>query len=131
MDELLHLLLGKSRALLPMKPKSKKKLDSEYVRKGNCSIFFFCEPLAGLRHTCVRELRTALDWAEEVKTLVDSYPDAEKIILVMDNLNTHTWASLCKILEPQEAKRIKDCIEIHYTPKHGSWLDMKRLNIMQ
>ncbi len=92
----------------------------------------FCEPLACWRHTSVRDHRTSSDWAEEIKHLVDSRTDAEKIILVMDNLNTHTWASLYKRFEPREAKRIKDKLEIHYTPKHGSWLDMAEieLNVM-
>lgn len=129
MDEKPCQLLGESRDPLPMKPKSKKKLDSEYVRNGTCSIFMSCEPLAGWRHTSVREHRTALEWAEEVKNLVDFYPDAEKIILVMDNLNTHCLGSLYKRFEPQEAKRIRDRLEIHYTPKHGSWLDMAEIEL--
>lgn len=132
MDEKPYQLLGETREPLPMKPGSKKKSDSEYVRHGTCSIFVFNEPLAGWRHTSVREHRTANDWAEEVKALVDSRPDVEKIVLVMDNLNTHTWASLYKRFDPAEAKRIKDRLEIHYTPKHGSWLDMAEieLNVM-
>lgn len=129
MDEQPYQLLGESRGPLPMKPKSKKKLDSEYVRNGTYSIFMFCAPLAGWRHTSVREHRTALEWAEEVKNLVDLYPDAEKIILVMDNLNTHTWASLYKRFDPQEAKCIKDRLEIHYMPKHGSWPDMAEIEL--
>lgn len=132
MDEKPYQLLGESRDPLPMEPGSKKKLDSEYVRNGTCSIFVFNEPLAGWRHTSVREHRTAEDWAEEVKEFVDSRPEAEKIILIMDNLNTHTIASLYKRFPPSEAKRIKDRLEIHYTPKHGSWLDMAEieLNVM-
>ena len=110
MDEKPYQLLGESREPLPMKPGNKRKQDSEYVRNGTCSIFMSCEPLAGGRHTSVREHRTALDWAEDIKELVDIYPNAEKIILVMDNLNTHCWASLYKRFEPQEAKRIKDCL---------------------
>ena len=129
MDEQPYQLLGESREPLPMRPGDKEKKDSEYVRNGTCSIFMFCEPLAGWRHTSVRQHRTALDWAEEVKALVDTYPDAEKIVLVMDNLNTHTWASLYKRFEPQEAKGIKDRLEIHYTPKHGSWLDMAEIEL--
>ena len=132
MDEKPYQLLGESRESLPMEPGSKKKLDSEYVRNGTCSIFVFNEPLAGWRHASVREHRTSEDWAEEVKKFVDSRPEAEKIILVMDNLNTHTIASLYKRFPPREAKRIKDRLEIHYTPKHGSWLDMAEieLNVM-
>ena len=132
MDELPYQLLGEARKPMEMRPGSKKKIDSEYVRNGTCSIFMFCEPLACWRHTSVRDHRTSSDWAEEIKHLVDSRTDAEKIILVMDNLNTHTWASLYKRFEPREAKRIKDKLEIHYTPKHGSWLDMAEieLNVM-
>jgi len=132
MDEKPYQLLGESREPLPIQPDSKKKLDSEYVRNGTCSIFVFNEPLVGWRHTSVREQRTAIDWAEEIKELVDSRPDVEKIILVMDNLNTHSVASLYKKFPPAEAKRIKDRLEIHYTPKHGSWLDMAEieLNVM-
>jgi len=132
MDEKPYQLLGEAREPLPIQPDSKKKLDSEYVRNGTCSIFVFNEPLVGWRHTSVREQRTAIDWAEEIKELVDSRPDVEKIILVMDNLNTHSVASLYKRFPPAEAKRIKDRLEIHYTPKHGSWLDMAEieLNVM-
>lgn len=132
MDEKPYQLLDESREPLPMKPGSNKKLDSEYVRNGTCSIFVFNEPLAGWRHVSVREQRTATDWAEEVKQMVDMYPQAEKIILVMDNLNTHTCASLYKKFNPVEARRIAKRLEIHYTPKHGSWLDMAEieLNVM-
>lgn len=132
MDEKPYQLLGEARDPLPMKPGSPQKLDSEYVRKGTCSIFMFNEPLGGWRHTSVREQRTALDWAEEIKALVDSRPEAEKIVLVMDNLNTHTVASLYKRFEAKEARRIASRLEIHYTPKHGSWLDMAEieLNVM-
>ena len=132
MDEKPYQLLGESREPLEMKPGSKKKLDSEYVRNGTCSIFVFNEPLAGWRHVSVREQRTAIDWAEEVKAFVNSRPEAEKIVLVMDNLNTHSIASLYKRFTPSEAKRIRERLEIHYTPKHGSWLDMAEieLNVM-
>lgn len=92
----------------------------------------FNEPLAGWRHTSVREHRTAEDWAEEIKELVDGRPDVQKIVLIMDNLNTHKWASLYKKFEPAEARRIVERLEIHYTPKHGSCLDMAEieLNVM-
>ena len=114
-------------------PATIKKVDSEYVRNGTCSIFAFVEPLGGCHHVSVREHRTAVDWAEEIKYLVDvMYPDAEKIILVMDNLNTHKPASLYKKYPPEEARRIIKKLEIHYTPKHGSWLDIAEieLNVM-
>lgn len=90
-----------------MRPDDNKKVDSEYVRNGTCSIFAFVEPLSGRHHTSVREHRTAADRAEEIKYLVDEmYPDAERIILVMDNLNTHKPASLYKKYPPEEARRI-------------------------
>lgn len=129
MDEKPYQLLGEVRDPLPMRPGSDLKLDSEYVRKGTCSIFMFNESLAGWRHTSVREHRTANDWAEEIQYLVNSRPDAEKIVLVMDNLNTHALASLYKRFAPKEARRIASKLEIHYTPKHGSWLDMAEIEL--
>ena len=116
-----------------MRPGDDRKVDSEYIRNGTCSIFAFVEPLAGKHHVSVRERRTAVDWAEEIKYLVDTmYPDAEKIILVMDNLNTHKPASLYKKYPAAEARRIIKRLEIHYTPKHGSWLNIAEieLNVM-
>ncbi|MDR1277687.1 MAG: transposase, partial [Treponema sp.] len=95
--------------------------------------FVFTQPLGGVRHVSVRERRTAVDWAHEIKYLSDEmYPDAQKIILVMDNLNTHKPASLYKAFPPPEARRILKRLEIHYTPKHGSWLDIAEveLNVM-
>jgi len=133
MDEKPYQLLGEVREPLPMRPGDDKKTDSEYIREGTCSIFVFTEPLGGTRHVSVREHRTAQDWAEEIKYLVDvSYPAAEKIVLVMDNLNTHAVASLYKAFQPAEARKIAKKLEIHYTPKHGSWLDMAEieLNVM-
>jgi len=129
MDE----LLGEVREPLPMRQGSNKKVDFEYVRNGTCSIFAFTQPLAGVRYVSVREHRTALYWAEEIKTMVDEwYPDADKITLVMDNLNTHAPASLYKRFQAPEARRILKKLDIHYTPKHGSWLDMAEieLNVM-
>lgn len=133
MDEKPYQLLGEARESWAMRPGDDKKVDSEYVRNGTCSIFAFIEALGGRHHTSVREHRTATDWAEEIKYLVDTmYPYAEKIILVMDNLNTHKPSSLYKIFEPEEARRILRKLEIHYTPKHGSWLDIAEieLNVM-
>jgi len=107
MDEKPYQLLGEAREPLPIRPGDDRKIDSEYIREGTCSIFVFNEPLAGIRHVSVREHRTAQDWAEEIKYLVDiAYPDVDKIILVMDNLNTHTVASLYKSYLPAEARRI-------------------------
>ena len=133
MDEKPYQLLGETRDPLPMRPGDTQKLDSEYVRNGTCSIFVFVEPLGGVRHVSVREHRTALDWAQEIKYLVDvSYPDHDKIILVMDNLNTHAISSLYKAFPAPEARRITKKLEIHYTPKHGSWLNIAEieLNVM-
>lgn len=133
MDEKPYQLLGETREPLPMRPGDNQKIDSDYVRNGTCSIFAFVEPLGGRHHVSVREHRTALDWAEEIKYLADvMYPDAEKIILVMDNLNTHKAASLYKRYPAPEARRIIKRLEIHYTPKHGSWLDIAEigLNVM-
>lgn len=133
MDEKPYQLLGDARELLPMRPGDTQKIDSEYVRNGTCSIFAFIEPLGGKHHVSVREHRTATDWAEEIRYLAEEmYPDAEKIILVMDNLNTHKPASLYKAFPPEVARRILRRLEIHYTPKHGSWLDIAEieLNVM-
>ena len=133
MDEKPYQLLGEARESWAMRPGDNKKIDSEYIRNGTCSIFAFIEPLGGKHHVSVREHRTAVDWAEEIKYLVDEmYPDAEKIILVMDSLNTHKPSSLYKKYKPEEARRIIRKLEIHYTPKHGSWLDIAEieLNIM-
>lgn len=133
MDEKPYQLLGDAREPLPMRPGDDQKIDSEYIRNGACSIFAFVEPLGGTHHVSVREHRTAVDWAEEIKYLVDvMYPDVKKIILVMDNLNTHKPASLYKRYLASEARRIIKRLEIHYTPKHGSWLDMAEieLNVM-
>ncbi|MBQ9461883.1 MAG: IS630 family transposase [Clostridia bacterium] len=133
MDEKPYQLLGDARESWAMRPGDNKKVDSEYIRNGTCSIFAFVEPLGGNHHVSVREHRTATDWAEEIKYLVDElYPDATTVVLVMDNLNTHKPASLYKKYPPEEARRIIKKLEIHYTPKHGSWLDIAEieLNVM-
>ena len=132
-DEKPYQLLGEAREPLPTRPGDTRKVDSEYARNGTCSIFVFVEPLGGVRHVSVREHRTAVDWAEEIRYLVDvSYPDRDRIILVMDNLNTHALSSLYKAFPAPEARRIAKKLEIHYTPKHGSWLDIAEieLNVM-
>ena len=133
MDEKPYQLLDDVRQPLPVRPGDNQKTDSEYKRNGTCSIFAFVEPLGGRHHVSVHEHRTAIDWAMEIKYLSDEmFPDAKKIILVMDNLNTHKAASLYKAFPPSEARRIIKRLEIHYTPKHGSWLDMAEieLNVM-
>lgn len=110
---------------LPVKEGHVSKYDSEYVRGGVSNLFMFFEPLGGKRHIQVTDQRTAIDFAEGMKLLVDElYPHAEEIIVVLDNLNTHTKASLYKAFPPAEAKRIADRITLEYTPKHGSWLNM-------
>lgn len=112
------------------KPGQIEKYDTEYERNGTVSIFMAFEPLQGLRFTSVTEQRRKKEWAEFIKDLVDNhYANAEKIILVMDNLNTHHKSSLYETFEPTEAKRIADKLEIHYTPKHGSWLNMAEIEL--
>ena len=102
--------------------------DTEYERNGTANIFMFFNPIEGKRRVDVTDNRTAKDWAQQIKRLVDvDYPDAEKITLVMDNLNTHAGASLYKTFDPQEARRILDKLDFHYTPKHGSWLNMAEI----
>ena len=133
MDEKPYQLLDNVRQPLPVRPGDNQKTDSEYKRNGTCSIFAFVEPLGGRHHVSVHEHRTAIDWAMEIKYLPDEmFPDAKKIILVMNNLNTHKAASLYKAFPPSEARRIIKRLEIHYTPKHGNWLDMAEieLNVM-
>ncbi|MDR3336322.1 MAG: transposase, partial [Treponema sp.] len=114
-------------------PGETERYDTEYVRNGTCDIFMFNAPLLGWRRAEVTERRTREDWARQIKKLADEdFPDAKKITLVMDNLNTHNPASLYETFQPEEAKRIRDRLEIHYTPKHGSdfsprWLNMAEI----
>ena len=130
MDEKPYQILDEAREPLPMRPGDVTKIDAEYVRNGTVSIFCFIQPHTGRIVHAVEPTRTAVDWAEKVKFLVDEVnPEAEKITLVMDNLNTHSVASLYKAFEPAEARRIARKIEIHYTPKHGSWLDIAEIGI--
>jgi DDE superfamily endonuclease len=113
---------------LPVQPGKVAKFDSEYQRNGVSNLFMMFEPLTGWRHVKVTDERKAIDFAYCLKDLVDiHYPDAEKIVLVMDNLNTHTSASLYKAFPPEEAFRIAQKFEMHFTPKHGSWLDMAEI----
>jgi transposase len=130
MDECPKQLIGETRTPLPVKPGEAACFDTEYARNGTCDIFMFVAPLKGWRRAEITERRTRADWARQTKRLVDEdFPDAEKIILVMDNLNTHGIASLYETFPPDEAKRIKDRLEIHYTPKHGSWLNMAEIEL--
>ncbi len=130
MDEMSPQLIGEVRAPLPGKPGKPLRYDTEYKRNGTANIFMAFEPLAGQRYTQVTDQRTKVDWAHFMQALVDQhYPHAEKICLVLDNLNTHNKSSLYEAFDPPEAKRIADKLEIHYTPKHGSWLNMAEIEL--
>lgn len=130
MDESSKQHIKETRAPIPAKPGSVEKYDTEYERNGVSNQFIFFEPLEGKRHVVVTEQRTAVDWAHQIRYLVDViHPHAERISLVMDNLNTHTGASLYKAFPPDEARRILNKLEIHYTPKHGSWLNMAEIEL--
>jgi len=125
MDESSKQLVKDAREPLPMEPGRPQRLDDHYERNGTCNLFVACEPLRGWRDLKVTERRTKLDWAYFVRELVDEhYPQATRIVLVMDNLNTHRPASLYEAFEPAEAKRLWDRLELHYTPVHGSWLNI-------
>ncbi len=125
MDETSKQLVGETRTPIPAAPGQPERCDYEYVRNGVGNLFMFFEPLAGWREVKVTERRTMVDWAEAVRELVDvHHPKAEKIVLVMDNLNTHSIGSLYEAFLPAEAARLARRLEIHYTPKHGSWLNM-------
>jgi len=129
-EEMSTQLIGETRAPLPAEPGKPLRYDTEYTRNGTANIFMAFEPLAGQRITKVTDQRTKIDWAHFIQELVDQhYPHAEKIRLVIDNLNTHTKTSLYEAFAPAEAKRIADKLEIHYTPKHGSWLNMAELEL--
>ena len=120
-----------SRKTIPLSEENHvEKVDHEYVRNGTCCAFMFNEPLGGWRRVSIREKRRKNEWAEEIKKLVDEdYPDADIIVLVCDNLNTHNISSLYEAFEPEEARRIWERIELHHTPKHGSWLDMAEIEL--
>lgn len=130
MDETNKQQLIEVRQPIPVQPGFPERFDTEYERNGTSNIFMFFEPLTGKRFTAVTDHRTSVDWAFQIKNLVDvRYPDADKICLVMDNLNTHVGGSLYKTFPPEEARRILDRLEIHYTPKHGSWLNMAEIEL--
>ena len=130
MDETSKQLLGETRPPMAVAPGRAARQDYEYVRDGVANLFMFFEPLASRREVKVTERRTKVDWAQSVQELVDQhYPDAEQVVLVMDNLNTHTPASLYEAFPPAEAKRIAQRLEIHHTPKHGSWLNMAEIEL--
>ena len=130
LDETSRQLLADVTPPQPMAAGVPAKEDYEYVRRGVVNLFMVCEPLRGWREVMVSDRRTRIDWAQCIKGLVDvHYPDAEKIVLVQDNLNTHTPASLYEAFPPAEAKRLADKLELHYTPKHGSWLNMAEIEL--
>jgi len=128
MDESNKQLTKETRISIPAEPGKPGRYDTEYERNGTGNIFLACEPLAGKRQIKITDHRKKTDFAEFIKELVDvHYPNADKIALVMDNLNTHNGSSLYEKFEPSEAKRILDKLEIHYTPKHGSWLNVAEI----
>lgn len=130
MDEVSKQLLAHPRPARLPGPGRANRVDFEYERRGTANLFLCCEPLRGWRSVQVTDRRTRLDWARCIKDLVDrQYPGAVKIVLVMDNLNTHTPGSLYEAFSPAEAKRLADKLEIHYTPKHGSWLNVAELEL--
>ncbi|MBF0584925.1 MAG: IS630 family transposase [Magnetococcales bacterium] len=129
-DEMSKQLVKETREPIPAETGRKERFDYEYERNGTANIFINSEPLAGRRSLKVTDRRTAIDFAEVIREIVDDqYPDAEKVVLVMDNLNTHKPASLYQAFEPKEARRLLDRLEIHYTPKHGSWLNMAEIEL--
>jgi len=130
MDEKPYQLLAHARDAIPAAPGRDRKEDSEYVRHGTCSIFVWVEPLAGWRHVDAQRRRTKIDWAHQVERLLSiDYPDADKVVLVMDNLNTHNISSLYEAFEPAKAFALAQRLEIHHTPKHGSWLNIAEIEL--
>jgi hypothetical protein len=128
LDETSKQLVGEVQAPLPPEPGQPLRQDYEYVRNGVANLFVVTEPLRGWRHVTVSDQRTAIDFAHVIQDLVDvRYPEAERIVLVMDNLNTHTSASLYQAFPPAEAQRLAAKLEIHHTPPHGSWLNMAEI----
>ena len=132
MDETPKQLIKETRTPLGAAPGRLERYDYEYTRCGVCNVFMACEPLGGKRFAKVTERKTKKDWAVFLEDIARKYEEAEKITLVMDNLNTHKPGSLYEVFGPKEAKRIWDRFEFVYTPKHGSWLNMAEieLNVM-
>jgi len=130
LDELSKQLVAETRVPLPAEPGQPERVDYEYERCGTANLFLTGEPLAGRRHVTATERRTAVDFAHEVRDLLEvRYPHAEKVVLVMDNLNTHKPAALYEAFEPAVARALLDRLEIHHTPKHGSWLNMAEIEL--
>jgi hypothetical protein len=129
-DETFKQLIGETREPLPPRPGLVERVDHVYVRNGVASLFLACEPLLGWRHVAVADHRRRVDWAHFIRSLLEGrYREAEKLVLIMDPLNTHSPASLSEAFPPEEAKRLADRIEIHHTPKHGSWLNMAEIEL--
>lgn len=130
MDETSKQLVGEVRPPIPARPGRPARFDYEYERCGTANVFLFTEPLRGWRWASVTKTRTRKDWAKAVRQLLDvHYPKARVVRLVMDNLNTHTLGSLYEIFEPAEARRLAARLDIHYTPKHGSWLNVAEIEL--
>jgi hypothetical protein len=130
MDELHVQLVGEARTPVPVAPGRPARIDYEYVRNGTANLFLWVEPLAGRRHVQATAQRTKRDWAAFIRDLVDvHYPMAERIVLVVDNLNTHVAAALYETFPAAEARRLWQRLELHYTPKHGSWLNMAEIEL--
>jgi hypothetical protein len=130
MDESNKQLIGEVHAPIAAAPGHGQINDHEYVRLGVAEIFLEVEPMTGRRHVAITERRTRKDWAHFIKGMLDErYPEAAKVILVLDNLNTHATASLYETFEPEEARRLASRLEIHYTPKHGSWLNIAEIEL--
>ncbi len=129
MDEMNKQCILEVRSTIPLSSGKPERYDSEYERNGSINIFIAVEALKGIRFTEVTDRRTRIDWAFFIKDLVDRYQNAEKIVLILDNLNTHSAGSLYEAFEPEEARRILDKLEIHYTPKHGSWLNTAEIEL--
>jgi hypothetical protein len=129
MDESPKQLIGETRRPIPASPGHPARHDYEYCRRGVCNIFLACEPLAGKRMVTITERKTKPDWALFLEEIADRYKNAEKITLVMDNLNTHEPGSLYETFAPEKAKALWDRFEFVYTPKHGSWLNMAEIEL--
>jgi hypothetical protein len=130
MDEKPYQLLENAYQSLAMQPDSVEKVDYKYIRHGVCSIFVFNEPLGGWRHAEALPRRTKVDWAHKIRWLLEEqYPLAEKVMLVMDNLNTHALSSLYEAFSPEVAFGLAQRLEIHFTPKHGSWLNIAEIEL--
>lgn len=130
MDETTKQLTKQLHQIIPVEPGKPARYDYEYERNGVCNLFMFYEPFGGKRYVVVTDHRTKIDWAYQIKELLDvHYPDANKVVLVMDNLNIHSGSSLYETFQPAEARRLIDRLEMHFTPKHGSWLNIAEIEL--